>query len=159
MQELAIIMLNRFDDSVAHAGIWCALFAAIFSLLQTELFAGVWYAALALGVVVAGLCTTLLSIARQPRAPPSDSFQAPFSPFMPGVSILINVYLMFQLDSRTWQRYAVWIAIGLAIYFGYGMWNSDERRAKKEEQVAARSSTASTKSQLQLQTTKAPLEQ
>lgn len=56
----------------------------------------------------------------------NTTFQVPLVPFTPGFSILINVFLMLKLSYLTWIRFTVWIAIGLFVYFGYGMWHSKE---------------------------------
>lgn len=45
-------------------------------------------------------------------------------PWLPGFSILINVYLMIKLDIMTWIRFSVWIVIGLLIYISYSVRNS-----------------------------------
>ena len=37
-----------------------------------------------------------------------------------GPGILICLLLMFSLPAENWVRLIVWLAIGLAIYFGYG---------------------------------------
>uniref|UniRef100_A0A1A7WWP5 Solute carrier family 7 (Cationic amino acid transporter, y+ system), member 4 n=1 Tax=Iconisemion striatum TaxID=60296 RepID=A0A1A7WWP5_9TELE len=56
----------------------------------------------------------------------TKTFQVPFVPLTPGASILFNVFLMMKLSFLTWIRFTVWIAIGLIVYFGYGIWHSKE---------------------------------
>ncbi|XP_042541666.1 high affinity cationic amino acid transporter 1 [Dipodomys spectabilis] len=63
---------------------------------------------------------------RQPESKTKLSFKVPFLPVLPILSIFINVYLMMQLDQRTWIQFAVWMLIGFTIYFGYGFWHSEE---------------------------------
>lgn len=65
-----------------------------------------------LTVVLAVLLLTLFVIGRQPVADIELSFKVPLVPFIPCLSVLMNIYLMFQLDSNTWIRFAVWLAIG-----------------------------------------------
>jgi amino acid transporter len=40
------------------------------------------------------------------------------------VGILINLVMMLFLPPETWVRLVVWLAVGMAIYFGYGWRNS-----------------------------------
>uniref|UniRef100_A0A8C1KNA1 Solute carrier family 7 member 1a n=1 Tax=Cyprinus carpio TaxID=7962 RepID=A0A8C1KNA1_CYPCA len=63
---------------------------------------------------------------RQPESKTKLSFKVPLLPFIPVVSMFVNVYLMMQLDRGTWVRFAIWMSIGLIIYFGYGIWHSTE---------------------------------
>ncbi|XP_028276523.1 high affinity cationic amino acid transporter 1 isoform X2 [Parambassis ranga] len=63
---------------------------------------------------------------RQPESKTKLSFKVPLLPFIPVVSMFVNVYLMMQLDRGTWIRFSVWMAIGLVIYFCYGIHHSTE---------------------------------
>lgn len=47
-------------------------------------------------------------------------FRCPGVPFTPILTVIFCVYLMASLPSVTWIRFAVWTAIGAAIYFMYG---------------------------------------
>ncbi len=42
------------------------------------------------------------------------------------------VYIMFGLPVRAWERFAVWLVIGMALYFMYGFRNSALRRANAQ---------------------------
>ena len=55
-------------------------------------------------------------------------FRAPWVPFTPIVSILACLYLMLQLPLLTWIRFGVWLALGLVVYFLYGVRHSRIRR-------------------------------
>ncbi|XP_041855042.1 cationic amino acid transporter 4 [Melanotaenia boesemani] len=69
----------------------------------------------------------------------TTTFQVPLVPLTPGASILINVFLMMKLSLLTWIRFTVWIAIGLLVYFGYGIWHSKEAMRELEpKDMAAR---------------------
>ena len=47
-------------------------------------------------------------------------FRTPLVPFVPVGGILICGWLMYNLPADTWWRLAVWMFLGLAIYFLYG---------------------------------------
>ncbi|XP_065359734.1 cationic amino acid transporter 3 isoform X2 [Calliphora vicina] len=87
-------------------------------------------------VLMAVLCVltalVLLCICLQPRELCTRVFTVPLVPLVPAISIFINIYLMLQLDVMTWIRFGVWMAIGLSIYFFYGLPNSfrDLRRQR-----------------------------
>ncbi|XP_036385884.1 cationic amino acid transporter 4-like [Megalops cyprinoides] len=54
------------------------------------------------------------------------NFQVPLVPIIPGVSILANVILIFNHSSFTFLRFAIWLVIGLVLYFSYGIRHSKE---------------------------------
>ena len=34
------------------------------------------------------------------------------------------VFIMVGLPHQAWERFGIWLALGLALYFAYGFWNS-----------------------------------
>lgn len=52
------------------------------------------------------------------------SFRTPLVPFVPIMGIVVCGYLMYSLPIESWFRLAIWLGLGLAIYFGYGKKNS-----------------------------------
>jgi len=65
------------------------------------------------------VCGGVLILRRKdPDAP--RSFRTPWTPWVPILGIATCGYLMVSLGGSTWLRLAIWMAIGLAIYFGYG---------------------------------------
>ncbi|MCJ2068808.1 amino acid permease [Methylobacterium sp. J-030] len=65
------------------------------------------------------VCATVLILRRTDpgRARP---FRVPAAPLTAGLGILSCLVLMASLPAETWIRLGLWLAIGLAIYAGYG---------------------------------------
>ncbi|XP_030601787.1 solute carrier family 7, member 3 [Archocentrus centrarchus] len=74
--------------------------------------------------VLCGVCVII--IWRQPESKETLTFKVPLLPWLPLFSVFVNIYLMMQLDLGTWLRFTVWMVIGFAIYFLYGIKNSSE---------------------------------
>lgn len=117
----------------------CLALGGIVSQLDVEISNGEPYAIVLL-VICAVLIVSLLGlIALQPKNGNNLTFHIPLVPYIPCISIIINTYLMTMLDVMTWVRFVIWIIIGLAIYFLYGIWNSNEQysrlKAKEVKEV------------------------
>lgn len=69
---------------------------------------------------------SVIFIARQPQNKFDLTFSVPLVPFTPLVSIFLNMYLMFQLDTHTWIRFGIWLVIGYVIFFTYSIRSSVE---------------------------------
>uniref|UniRef100_A0A3Q0S6A1 Solute carrier family 7 member 1a n=1 Tax=Amphilophus citrinellus TaxID=61819 RepID=A0A3Q0S6A1_AMPCI len=94
-----------------------------FSVLAVYGDAAVWnHIAL---IVIFMTCLLLVFIIwRQPENKTKLFFKVPMVPFIPVISMFANVYLMMQLEGRTWTKFSIWMAIGFAIYFLYGIRHS-----------------------------------
>ncbi|KFV56212.1 High affinity cationic amino acid transporter 1, partial [Tyto alba] len=68
----------------------------------------------------------------QPQSNARLNFKVPFLPLLPIFSIFINILLMVQLSASTWAWFAIWMAVGFMIYFGYGIRNSVEGKNAEE---------------------------
>ena len=57
-------------------------------------------------------------------------FKTPWVPFVPIMGIIISLAMMLGLNGVTWLRLLIWLAIGLAIYFLYGVKHSKVQRGE-----------------------------
>ncbi|XP_061390758.1 cationic amino acid transporter 2 isoform X2 [Musca vetustissima] len=104
---------------VLSMGIGLIFMQAYDALINNQL----WVLGLLIALVILTVLV-LIAICLQPREAYARVFRVPLVPLVPAISIFINIYLMLQLDVMTWIRFGVWMAIGLAIYFLYGLPNS-----------------------------------
>uniref|UniRef100_A0A3Q3CGR3 Solute carrier family 7 member 2 n=2 Tax=Haplochromini TaxID=319058 RepID=A0A3Q3CGR3_HAPBU len=93
----------------------------------------VWILA-SLSVCLLVFSSCIFMVIRQPQTKKKVSFMVPLLPFLPILSIFVNIYLMVQLSGDTWIRFSVWMAAGFLIYFGYGVWHSVERQRQLQLQ-------------------------
>lgn len=65
-------------------------------------------------------------------------FRTPWVPLIPILGILVCVLMMVSLPIESWERLAIWMAIGVAIYFLYGHKHSVLRKEKEAEQARSK---------------------
>ncbi|MEU1228355.1 amino acid permease [Streptomyces sp. NPDC005828] len=63
-------------------------------------------------------------ILRRTRPDLHRAFRTPWVPVLPILSVAASVWLMLNLPGETWFRFAVWMVIGLVVYFLYGRGHS-----------------------------------
>ena len=73
------------------------------------------------------VCTAVL-IMRKKHPEAERPFRCPWVPFVPVMGILTCLLLMFSLPVGNWWRLGGWLALGLVIYFSYGMRHSVMRQ-------------------------------
>jgi APA family basic amino acid/polyamine antiporter len=73
-----------------------------------------------IGILSAFVVVCLAVIVLRYRSPEIPrSFRTPLMPVIPAIGVLFSLWLIISLPWETWVRFAVWLVIGLAIYFGY----------------------------------------
>jgi APA family basic amino acid/polyamine antiporter len=78
---------------------------------------------LAFTAVCVGVLVLRVTMPEKPRP-----FRVPLAPVTCTAGALMCLGLTYFLPHDTWVRLLIWTAIGFAIYFGYGYWNSQLRK-------------------------------
>ncbi|MFZ0832261.1 MAG: amino acid permease [Mycobacterium sp.] len=99
-------------------GILIALAASVFPIGKLEEMVNVG-TLFAFVLVSAGVI-----ILRRTRPDLRRDFRAPWVPWLPTAAIVACLWLMLNLTLLTWIRFAVWMVLGVVIYFAYGRRNS-----------------------------------
>ncbi|BDV33483.1 amino acid permease [Methylocystis iwaonis] len=64
------------------------------------------------------ICVAVI-VLRKTRPDAPRSFRTPFVPFTPLAGVGFSLWLLSRLPAIAWERFLIWMAIGLAIYFLY----------------------------------------
>jgi len=69
------------------------------------------------------ICASVILLRiRKPDLP--RAFRTPLVPLVPLIGIAFSIWLLSELALITWTVFLVWVAIGLVVYFGYGIRHS-----------------------------------
>ncbi|KAL8622687.1 hypothetical protein ACOMHN_009321 [Nucella lapillus] len=124
------VLLLRYETEEnlprLHSGVLMGVFSAVSVALWNQLAQGAWYALVVLAVPGALALLCVAAIGCQPQNTAQLTFQVPLVPYIPALSCLVNIYLILKLNPMTWLRFAVWMVIGLCIYFFYGICHSNQ---------------------------------
>jgi len=92
-----------------------------------------WWGYLLISIFIFFILSSIFVIVLQPQSRQKLFFKTPMIPWIPCLSIFINIYLMLKLPAATWIRFAVWMIAGFIIYFSYGIRNSRQTLEEYEE--------------------------
>ncbi|KAF0688586.1 Aste57867_19831 [Aphanomyces stellatus] len=127
MTNCCLILVRTRDASprlsYSLTGAIVALACAAMFLFQKAYVVGGSDAGLVVGMVflAATLATAAVLFAKCPQnSGEANMFRAPLVPFVPTLAILVNWYLIAQLDEKDIARGCIWIAAAIVSYFLYG---------------------------------------
>lgn len=124
MMQLVRLNSSRFPNTISKTVVgslivcYCVVsFALSFSILYSWNALGngeTWALTLVLflSALLLLLCTLISVQPRQRFHGTTKPFQVKFVPFIPAISILVNIYLMLMLDVYTWIRFGIWMILG-----------------------------------------------
>lgn len=76
------------------------------------------------------ICLSVI-VMRRTRPDVPRSFKTPFLPWIPLVGVGFSLWLLSKLPAVAWERFAVWMALGLLLYFSYGRRHSALAKEKR----------------------------
>jgi hypothetical protein len=121
---------SSYAAASAQLGVYataCVLASVGVAVLQTQTLSNggvaAMYVLIAVGAAIALLAAIAMSTLPQ-AIPAAISFTTPLAPYLPLVSVAVNIYLLVSLHPFTWVRFSVWCFIGTCIYVFYGIRHS-----------------------------------
>jgi len=99
-------------------GVFTALVAGFFPLGEVARLVNIGV----LSAFIVICASVILLRMRKPDLP--RTFRTPWVPVVPLIGIAFSIWLLSELALVTWMVFLIWVAIGLAVYFGYGIRHS-----------------------------------
>jgi len=99
-------------------GVFTALVAGFFPLGEVAKLVNIGV----LSAFIVICAAVILLRVRKPDLP--RTFRTPWVPVVPLIGIAFSIWLLSELALVTWMVFLIWVAIGLVVYFGYGIRHS-----------------------------------
>jgi APA family basic amino acid/polyamine antiporter len=159
--SVILVMLmgqSRIFFTMSKDGLMPAIFSKVHAKFQTPYMANLFFAVfvsifaafvpvkivgemVSIGTLFAFVLVCIgVMVMRKSDPTTPRPFRTPWVPFVPIAGILICIAMMVSLPGDTWIRLAVWMVIGLIIYFAY---SKNHSLVRKNE--AARAGASDTK--------------
>ncbi|XP_078374418.1 cationic amino acid transporter 2-like [Oculina patagonica] len=106
--------------------------AVILTTVLNDILKDDGWAFLSGGVSCLFALAAVVFLTRQPRNYPKFSITVPCFPWLPIVTIFVNILLITELNYWTFVRFGVWLVPGLLIYGFYGYRRSNEALKPKQ---------------------------
>lgn len=94
--------------------------------LINDIQRGEWFAIFLVCLFAGIIIVSLVAIQLQPKNPATFPFMVPCVPYIPALTIFINIVLLANLQKLTYIRFGVWMVLGFIIYLFYGYRHSSE---------------------------------
>jgi APA family basic amino acid/polyamine antiporter len=78
-----------------------------------------------------GLVNIAVIVLRRKQPDMPRTFRVAFSPVTPAIGFGLCVWMMGSFDAITWEYFLGWMAVGLVVYFAYGLRRSQLAREEK----------------------------
>lgn len=82
------------------------------------------------------LVSIAVLVLRRTRPDLPRAFRTPAAPLVAGLAVVLCVYLMLNLTGETWERFLIWMALGIVVYFAYGRRHSRLGRETLERRTS-----------------------
>ena len=63
-------------------------------------------------------------VLRRTRPDLERAYRTPLVPLVPILAVLSALWLMLNLPAETWERFCIWMALGVVVYFAYARGHS-----------------------------------
>jgi len=84
---------------------------------------------LVLATILIGSVFVIISLNKIPPSTKQLSFSVPGLPYLPLLNLLVNIYIMAELNTIVWAQLSVWLIVGYSIYIFYGIGHSKENES------------------------------
>ena len=121
-REIKIRICRGLTDAVLYAG---GVVAALAFFIPLKTLAEL----VNIGTLFAFILVAIgVLVLRRSQPDLERPFRVPFVPVIPILSVLASFWLMLNLQTATWLRFAIWMAVGFVVYFTYSVRHSRVRR-------------------------------